>query len=185
MLVIFGMSGLDNGQLPSLSWNKKKINDKFKSLSTRIWKYSILTILIRSIWSKHKLFERNLWVLSNYLFLEIWRLQPPSWNRSFDAFCSEYSKLFLLKMLISKYREIAQIIFCSTQFLGQISQTKSESNVPTFEGCQTKIVRFDLSNILQWNIPPVLDQMSKPKRRDKKVNGKTVGCYLKPLAWIQ
>ena len=54
--------------------------------------------------------------------------------------------------------DLVRIIFCLTvffKFLGRINRTKSESNVPTFEGRQAKLVWFDLSNILQSNIPPV------------------------------
>jgi hypothetical protein len=48
-------------------------------------------------------------------------------------------------------------MFCLTQFLGQIeiSRTKFESNIPTFEDRQTKVVLFELSNNVQSNIPHV------------------------------
>ncbi len=51
--------------------------------------------------------------------------------------------------------DLLWLIFCSTQFLGLISWTRSESNVPTFCSCWTKVVWFELSNKVQSNVPPV------------------------------
>ncbi len=48
------------------------------------------------------------------------------------------------------FLDFVRLIFCS-----QISRTKSESNIPTFDGCRTKLLWFELSNNLQSNIPTV------------------------------
>jgi hypothetical protein len=39
---------------------------------------------------------------------------------------------------------------------GRISQTKSESNIATFEGRRTSFLRFELLNKVQSNVAPAL-----------------------------
>jgi hypothetical protein len=53
------------------------------------------------------------------------------------------------------FLDFVRIIFCPTQFLALIRWTKSKSNIPTFDGRETKLIWFELFNKVQSNIPPV------------------------------
>jgi len=70
-------------------------------------------------------------------------------------------------MELNLFMDFVRIIFCSTQFLALITQTKSESNIPTFDGRQTKLLQFELSNKVQSNVPPVSSQYCSNEHKGK------------------
>jgi len=60
----------------------------------------------------------------------------------FFGLCSTKKKMNLIKHNCCPY--LVRLIFCSTQFLGLNSRTKSESNITTFCSRQTKGLQFEL-----------------------------------------